>query len=349
MENNENMNSQISENNSQVTDNKDTNQSNKGNNNVLVIIMALIIVGLVGYIVYAKFIQKGDEPKETNPTVTSTSETTPEPTNEPSSTSTPSSTPVSADKNVYKTADGKHSLNVKDFKNKSNPKLVYDGKTINVAKDDSDGYGLKYEKIGKYALYGDGKGQCGEYIFIVNTETNTLINLDAKKNNRVEQIGNNYYFIQTESCSGEKADYHKGVYTENMKKIGKIFLGEEFNNNYFYVIDNGIIVKYDSSGKVVLKSNEVYNLAKDDDFAVMIDDSGAYFLIVSNGEMFFIDSNAENLKPIKIGTTSEYNYDFSGEDLSISPMDDGIYINLFDKENKSLNIVYDTKTKTIIK
>ena len=59
MENNEKLNNQVNENNN-------INQSVQHNNNkILIIIMALIIIGLVGYIVYAKFIQKNDssEPK----------------------------------------------------------------------------------------------------------------------------------------------------------------------------------------------------------------------------------------------------------------------------------------------
>ena len=40
--------------------NNQVNQNNNGNNKVLIVAMALIIVGLVGYIVYTKFIQKSD-------------------------------------------------------------------------------------------------------------------------------------------------------------------------------------------------------------------------------------------------------------------------------------------------
>lgn len=64
MENNENLNNQVNTNN--IEDKQ--MQNNNGNNKILIILMALIIVGLVGYIVYAKFIQKDDntEPKPNN-------------------------------------------------------------------------------------------------------------------------------------------------------------------------------------------------------------------------------------------------------------------------------------------
>ncbi len=57
--NNQELNNQVNTNNSQQV---------QSNNKILIILMALIIVGLAGYIVYAKFIQKGDnpEPKPTN-------------------------------------------------------------------------------------------------------------------------------------------------------------------------------------------------------------------------------------------------------------------------------------------
>lgn len=58
--NNQELNNQVNTNNNQ--------QVQPNNNKMLIILMALIIVCLAGYIVYAKFIQKGDnpEPKPTN-------------------------------------------------------------------------------------------------------------------------------------------------------------------------------------------------------------------------------------------------------------------------------------------
>ena len=61
MENNDNLNNQVND--------KNIGQVSQSNNNkVLIIVMALIIAGLAGYIVYTKFIQKNDnsEPKPNN-------------------------------------------------------------------------------------------------------------------------------------------------------------------------------------------------------------------------------------------------------------------------------------------
>ena len=59
MENNDqNLNNQVNTNNSNV------NQPTQNNTNKIVFaLMALIIVGLAGYIVYTKFIQKDDKPE----------------------------------------------------------------------------------------------------------------------------------------------------------------------------------------------------------------------------------------------------------------------------------------------
>ncbi len=185
----------------------------KKNNSVLIIVLALIVLGLVGYVVYAKFIQKGDEPKPSNPDPTpvvtqqannntqvdeNSNENGQQPSNnenteinENNENMEVNTNTENKDADVYKTADGSHTLNVKDFNNKSNPKLVYDGKIISVA-NDVGGY---YYDVGKYAVYGDGNGQCGTNLFIVNTENNTLVNLDNQKFNSVKQIGDNYYFV----------------------------------------------------------------------------------------------------------------------------------------------------------
>ena len=61
MENNKNLNSQVNTNNIE----NQQMQKNYGNNKVLIILMALIFVGLAGYIVYAKFIQKDDNNQPT--------------------------------------------------------------------------------------------------------------------------------------------------------------------------------------------------------------------------------------------------------------------------------------------
>ncbi len=59
MENNDqNLNNQVNTNN---IENKQM-QNNNGNNKILIILMALIIVGLAGYLVYEKFIQNSDSP-----------------------------------------------------------------------------------------------------------------------------------------------------------------------------------------------------------------------------------------------------------------------------------------------
>ena len=58
MENNDqNLNNQVNTNNSNVNQ-----QAPNNTNKVVFVLMALIIVGLVGYIVYTKFILKDDKP-----------------------------------------------------------------------------------------------------------------------------------------------------------------------------------------------------------------------------------------------------------------------------------------------
>lgn len=330
--NNQNLNNQVNQNN-----NNNINQQmpNNNTNKIVFVLMALIIVGLVGYIVYTKFIEKDDNTKPNNTQESSNNQIVEDNTEindntnnqENNNTETnlnqneQQSTNNNVDKNIYKTADGKHTLNIKDFKNKSNPRLIYDGKTIKVASDDSGPYGY-YESKGKYAVYGDGNGQCSTYFFIVNTENNTLVNFDSKKFNDVVQIGNNYYFIQKEFCGGDGFDIYTGVYTENMKKIGTAFFGKDDNNN-IYVLDKDVVVKYDQNGKELFRSNKKYeqkniiewytgNLCE----PVITSDNNLYFVYSGENDVnYLVDVVGGKEIQINKKSDSQYKMNFYGCDF----------------------------------
>ena len=331
MENNENMNNQINSNTQPV--------QNKNSNNALFIIMAILILGLAGYIVYTKFIQKGDEPKSDNTT--------------PSPVVTPTSNVAAKDidesygeiykttkKEIYKSKDGKNELRIEP--QTDDPNYDY------YAYFNNKKLMASVSKTGKYLLVevneAGESSQCSQKTYIVNSENNTLVDLYSNNLYNIVKINDKCYFIEY-IC----ATSYVAVYDENLNKIGTNMLGHD--QKYFYILD-GNIVKYDSNGKEVFRSSESYlSNSKEYNFdSLRQEDNILYILLVSGKDIYFIDTSNDDLKPIKVGTTDEYNCYIGMEDLIISPAEDGkININLLDKQNKSLDIVYDTKTKTITK
>ncbi len=364
MENDKNLNNQVN------TDNNLNQQMpNNNTNKIVLVIIVGIIITLIWYIVYIKFLQKIDnseakhnnmQEQDNNNSKQNEKENdlaTTSPTkhdSNKSSTPTPSPTPKSnnsvasqdigeeylkqykiTEKVIYKSKNSKNELIIEP--SEEDYYAYFNGKKI----------GAGIAKLGKYLLvegYEIGvSSQCGEYSYIVNLETNSLVDLYTKNLLDIIKFNDNYYFREYICGNGDVV-----IYDENLNKIGTNYIVADKKN--FYILD-GNIVKYDSNGKIVFKSSEVYNLAEYYDIGAMADDTGVYIIIVSNGEIFFIDSNVENLKPIKIGTTSEYNGLPCAEgEVAIFPMENGkIKINLDDKQDRTVEIIYDIKTKTISK
>ena len=183
MENNQNQNNQVNTGN--------INQQVQSNNNskIIITIMALIIVGLVGYIVYAKFIQKSDNPE---PKTTDTPTVTPTPNNTQESTLPEWATYI-LNQNItsikYGYADYYDSVNA-DFKcvekdvTKEQLKLIFEKMTASkLKKYDAGGAGSDCNNEGLTIEYGNNKK-----LHIFQNKSITIdSNLDSELMNLVEK------------------------------------------------------------------------------------------------------------------------------------------------------------------
>ena len=222
MENNENLNNQAS-------------QNNNGNNKLLIILMALIIIGLVGYIVYTKFIQKSDNPE-------------PKPADTPTVTPTPSN-PQLENKNAitklegYQLSDtnkqftvGVKTINIKVISTNDglNGDLYIDDKKITTY-EYSD---LEVYLANKFIIIVWGGSQCGELILgYINEEGEYLdkptgITIEGLRNQDGELFIENdnliYFYLESGKLFGSVSysnEYDVCAYTKktefayNDKKI----------------------------------------------------------------------------------------------------------------------------------
>ncbi len=281
------------ENDNQELNTQNNNElQNKKSNSVLVIIMGLIIIGLVGYIVYTKVIEK-DEPKPIDNTQEKENNNSKEQeetnTNENNEQEENNNTNEKEENNnkktdvvgtTYKTKDGKKSLKITK-KTADGYSAEYNGIKLNIqGYDDYDKYGV---------FFGDKAGngsQCGEYYLVVNNENQELINMDYDHDYVyvVKKVGSNYIFIKRD-CPGV---YSKAVYTEDLKTVAKEFIIA--NKNSFYAMKDGYITKFDSNGKELKHSsikpdnNNILAL----DGASIIDDN-FYALVEVNSKLYLYD------------------------------------------------------------
>ena len=268
------------------------NQAPANNIKILVFLMALIIVGLVGYIIYTKVIEKNDneipksndtQEKENNNTkenneTTNTSEETKEKTNNKNKDVVGS---------TYKTKNGKKTLKVLS-KTTDGYSVEYNGKKLNI-------YG--YDDYGKYSVFmGDKSGessQCGIYHLIVNDETQELLDLDYEKSYVYDilNVGDKYYFLKG-TCG---FPYLNTMYNESLNKIADEYITKDKNNN-FYAMKDGYITKFDNNGKALkhssIKPDNKYELLLD--FSSIID-GNMYALIETNTKIGIYDFNKDKL------------------------------------------------------
>ena len=181
--NNQNLNNQVNTNNGNVNQ-KASNNTNK----IVFVLMALIIVGLVGYIVYTKFIQKSDSHK---PNDTQEQENNNSNQNDENNNSSENNESSSSNENSQQETNNSSSTNIVGTTYKTK-----DGKkSLKILKKNGDGYSAEYndtkldiheyQNHNKYGVFvGDKAGndsQCGEYYLVVNNQTQELINLEYGK------------------------------------------------------------------------------------------------------------------------------------------------------------------------
>ena len=289
-ENNLNSNNQM---NTKTNVNQQT-QSNKSNNKILFVVMVLIIVGLAGYIVYSKFIQKNDNPK---PNDTQEQENNNSNQNEENNNSNENSESNNSNENSQQGTNNSGSTNVVGTTYKTK-----DGsKTLKILNKKGDGYSAEYsgtkldiyeyQNHDKYSVFvGDKAGnssQCGEYYLVVNNQTQELMNFKYGESlgYTVEKVGNKYYFIQKMCAS----IYSEAVYNESLNKIANEFITLDKNNN-FYAMKDGYITKFDSNGKELkhssIKPDNKYDLSLD---SASIIDNNFYALVEVSSKLYLYD------------------------------------------------------------
>lgn len=308
--------------------NQEFNVTSKQNNSILIILMALIIVALAGYIVYTNFIQKTDNvsPKDNN---TEEKEKKVEDIVEEYGEQY-----KITEKVTYKSKDGKNELVIEP--NGDNYYAYFNGKKI----------GASVRKNGKYLLV-EGfeigqNSQCGEYTYIINSENNELVDLYTKNLLNIVKVNNNYYFKEYICANGDVT-----IYDEKLNKIGTSYIGSDKKN--FYIFDKNI-VKYNSNGKVVAKTKDTFDVENNDDSNIMGQKFNDIFYILINDKdnVYFIDTS--NLEAIKIGSSNEYA--FGGYEAASMHLENGkIVLGLINLKNSNeiTNMYYDITSKTLSK
>ena len=301
MENNENENSQVVP----TNESKPKASEPKKNNSILIIIMALIIVGLAGYIIYTKLIQKTPEKPVDNNTEEKAEnnkqeENNTEENNEQEENNTSNENNSNIEGVTYKSKDGKKTLKInKRDTNKQGEEYYpaeYNGTKLN----------LYFEYYDKYSsFYGDkvnGNSQCGEYFFIVNNETKELIDTKNEKYpTYLHYIGNKYYIATGNNCSGVS-----NLYDVNMNKLADEMIARRDGN--LYAIKDNYLIKFDKDGKTVKKGT--VKIDRDNSKDILLSDpiikNGNLFSIVSsNGKVNLYDFNNDKLKELNNPYKSE--------------------------------------------
>ncbi len=333
---------------------KEKTQFSNNNSKIIFLILSLVIIGLIAYIVYINFFQRKNVNKsktndvqeqknnisnETNeqnyninvPTI-DTREQESNNSNENDEQNINDDVITKIEGLTYKTPDGKKTLKI------LNESKYYEELDTQVYHAEYNGKKIKLFVNRKYDKYIEFSGddidhfsQCGSYFFIVNIQNNTLIDLDVSKYNYIEQIGNNYYFIQKKFCGGDGFDLYENIYTENMKKIGTAYFGKDVNNN-FYVLDNGVVVKYNQNAKELFRSskkyeqNNIIEMYNSNSCEPVVTNDNLYFgYSGENGIYYLIDIVGNKEIQINKKSDSEYEMDFYGCDFN-SKSNDFVFV-----------------------
>ncbi len=376
--------------NTNLNENTNLNNTSKSNKSMMAFLIILVIIMAIAlfYFIFIKKDNSGEKKENNSNTTTETSTPTPPSTvpSSPTPTPTESSKPTSSSNvTTYTTKDGKKTLKLYGTSNQEMNKKAREQlkKNDNDYSDEGDYfiengnslgeyngklvviYSYGNDKEGDYTTYvGDllGEGsQCGSYFFIVK-DNKELVDFQYELNSHyfVSKIGNNYYFGEQSSCVGPTSAF----YTESKNKIGDVYLEEDSKNN-FYVIDKGIVVKYDSNLNIVSKGEKYFKVDKIyfndgdewDGDPYVIGDS-VYFLYFDDG---FTDDNEDDyIKIYESKTDTLYNVVKNDGTLSIrsfkldstkTKLETTFYgVNGDDVDyDKTIVYVFDSSTKTITK
>lgn len=286
--NNQELSNQVNANNNQ--------QLQPNNNKILIILMALIIVGLAGYIVYAKFIQKGDnpEPKPTNTEEKGNSGNTSYPNDK------------STNERIYKTKDGSKILkilSIDDNVKTKHPTINFSG-SLYLGEYNGELMLVSDEKkVDEFIVYNGKLANHDEYEscdFVVKNDV--LLNFEYSLKEAesdapysyiysVEHIGNKYYIVHN----------NNEVYDDNVNKLYDVFLDSDKKGN-FYVYDGGYFKKIGQNGEIVKtgKNKFIYSNHVED----LIDGDNYYTIAILDKKAVFYDF--DNDKTFDLGSSEKY-------------------------------------------
>ena len=368
------------ENNSQNSGNQ-INQNNivqKNNNSkILIMLLVLIIVCLAGYIVYTKFIQKDENP-------TPKPNNTQEQDNNQQNTNNNGSENVKLEGLTFKTSDDKQVLEIvskndssvadkaKKYNSEALESVDYDYYgyynndlyVLTYVKSDDDIDNSKYIVLGGINLQKEIGGQCVySHEFIINKDNKTLVNFSyymkrAEEDGgyyygnyyQIKKVQNKYYFAEGGCALG----FLPGIlYDEKLNKIGDYFINND-NNGNIYVLNDGLIVKYNKDGNIIKKSTQKYELSYINHDSIVYSDT-LYVIAYINEKYYLLDSMNED--KYQWDNVSDY-FASPGADSypSMFRLEDNIiklygmkYDNDTNKEKEVLLYTFDPTTKTLAK
>lgn len=307
MENNDqNLNKQLNINNDNINQ-----QTPNNTNKIVIILMAIVIVGLVGYIVYIRFIQREnmEKPIDNNTQENGKQNSETEKNDKNNSKQNNNSSNIKLEGLTFKTSDGKNTLKIvskndSEAKSKANNGGLhiddefdyfgyYNDKIMLIFNDNPDGLEVNSNTL-KYVVLGGQNGQYGQCRdsngFIVNIVDNELVNLSKGSVYKVHKVGEKYYFSEGYCALGFLPI---GVYDENLKKLGYYYLSADSSEN-IYVLDNNnsYIVKYNKNGNIVKKTSQKYTEDTINRKNVPYNDT-LYIITYINNKMYLMDVSTE--------------------------------------------------------
>lgn len=284
-------------------------------NGLLVTILLILVLALAGYIVYDKVI-KNDNPEEQIEEKEKKEEQQEEENkeeNKQEETKEETKTIIDVKKlagHTFKTKDGKKTLKIVS---KTDSQAIKDAKKYEGIDVDGDFDYFAYYNGTLFTIYGDadqyianskyhviggeekGNGaQCRDsHQFVINLEDGSLVNLryDRGDNYIVHKAGNTYYFSEGDCAL---AFLSHGVYNEDLKKVGVYYFNSDQKDNS-YILDkyeNGSIVKYDKTGKIVKTSSQKYSGSDINQQNVSYKDT-IYVIGYINKVLYLIDGTTE--------------------------------------------------------
>ena len=320
--------------------------SKKNNINKVIIILSIILVLILSLCIYKSFNKKEPDISDSD---------TSKPTNKEKSSNQEQVNTSS--KVVYKTKNNKQQIEVYPKNDKEIlDKLKKNGLTDTTSPDNYIIYNnkiisVKKEKTGNRTLYiGDeveNETECKEYHFIVDNETNELLDLNYDEQgyyNYITTINNKEFIIET-ACHGEQ----KNIYNSNLKRLGSKYLG--FDNNNYYVLDTNI-VKYDNDDNEVYRTDQVF-LPGLDDQEVIIEKhdtllyNGTLYIVINNErDIYIVDTSHFGM----INFASANDYQFDGNNFKCMKIENNkLVIYLKNRNNEIVNFIYDMEMKMIEK